>query len=93
MGLKKRTKAFDPGGRWRVPGRITGLILIVALGAAGALIGLVIPPVRAVGGRDLAPWQKGALIGVLAVGAVALLLAVINFGQFLTSNPAVIPGS
>ncbi|MGD0944753.1 MAG: L,D-transpeptidase family protein [Acidimicrobiales bacterium] len=40
MGLKKRTKAFDPGGRWRVPGRITGLILIVALGAAGALIGL-----------------------------------------------------
>ena len=59
--------------------------------AAGALIGLVIPPVRAVGGRDLAPWQKGALIGVLAVGAVAMLLAVINFGQFLASNPPVIP--
>ena len=59
--------------------------------AAGALIGLVIPPVRAVGGRDLAPWQKGALSGVLAVGAVAMLLAVINFGQFLASNPPVIP--
>jgi rhomboid protease GluP len=58
--------------------------------AAGALIGLVIPPVRAVGGHDLAPWQKGALIAVLAVGAVAMLLAVINFGQFLASNPPVI---
>jgi membrane associated rhomboid family serine protease len=58
--------------------------------AAGAVIGLVIPPVRAVGGRDLAPWQKGALIAVLAVGAVAMLLAVINLGQFLASNPPVI---
>jgi hypothetical protein len=43
-----------------------------------------------VGGRDLAPWQKGALIAVLAVGAVAMLLAVINFGQFLASSPPVI---
>ncbi|MGD1052653.1 MAG: rhomboid family intramembrane serine protease [Candidatus Dormibacteria bacterium] len=55
--------------------------------AAGALIGLIIPPVRAVGGRDLAVWQKAALIGVIAVGAVAVLLAAINFGQFLASNP------
>jgi rhomboid protease GluP len=54
--------------------------------AAGALIGLVIPPVQAIGGQDLKPWQKGVLIGVIAVGAVAMLLAVINFGQFL-ANP------
>jgi hypothetical protein len=58
--------------------------------AAGALIGLIIPPVRAVGGRDLALWQKAALIAVSALGAVAILLAVINFGQFLASNPPVI---
>ena len=56
--------------------------------AAGALIGLVIPPVRAVGGRDLALWQKAALIGVIALGTVAVLLAVINLGQFLASDPA-----
>jgi rhomboid protease GluP len=59
--------------------------------ATGALIGLVIPPVRAVGGRDLALWQKAALIGVIALGAVAMLLAVINFGQFLASNPPPLP--
>jgi rhomboid protease GluP len=56
--------------------------------ATGVLIGLVIPPVRAVGGRDLALWQKAALIGVIALGTVAVLLAVINLGQFLASNPA-----
>jgi rhomboid protease GluP len=59
--------------------------------AAGALIGLAIPPVRAIGGHDLTLWQKTALIGVIAVGAVAMLLAVINFGQFLASNPQRLP--
>ena len=54
--------------------------------AAGALIGLVIPPVRAIGGNDLRLWQKTALIAVITVGAVAMLLAVVNFGQFL-ANP------
>jgi hypothetical protein len=40
-----------------------------------------------VGGRDLALWQKVVLIGVIVLGAVAMLLAVINLGQFLASNP------
>jgi rhomboid protease GluP len=59
--------------------------------ATGALIGLVIPPVRSVGGRDLALWQKAVLIAVIALGAVAMLLAVVNFGQFLASNPIPLP--
>jgi rhomboid protease GluP len=54
--------------------------------AAGALIGLVIPPVRAIGGKDLQIWQKTALIAIIAVGAVAMLFALVNFGQFL-ANP------
>ncbi|MGD1033791.1 MAG: rhomboid family intramembrane serine protease [Candidatus Dormibacteria bacterium] len=53
--------------------------------AAGALIGLVIPPVRAIGGNDLKVWQKTALIAIIAVGAVAMIFAVVNFGQFLAS--------
>ena len=54
----------------------------------GALIGLVMPPVAAVGGRHLAVWQKAALTAVIAVGAVAMLFAAVNLGQFLTSVPA-----
>ncbi len=57
----------------------------------GALIGLAIPPVRAVGGSDLARWQRGVLLGVVAVSAVAMILDVVNFGQFLASNPPVLP--
>jgi hypothetical protein len=59
--------------------------------AAGALIGLAIPPVRAIGGNDLNPWQKTALIGVVAVGALAMLLAVVNFAQFLANPGPLIP--
>jgi peptidoglycan hydrolase-like protein with peptidoglycan-binding domain len=40
MGQSKHTGAFGRGGRWRVPGLVTGLILIVALAAAGTLIAL-----------------------------------------------------
>jgi rhomboid protease GluP len=61
--------------------------------AAGAVIGLIIPPVRAVGGRDLALWQKVVLIGVIALGAVATLLAIVNLGQFLASNPLPLPAA
>jgi rhomboid protease GluP len=60
--------------------------------AAGALIGLVIPPVRAIGGNDLRTWQKGALIGVIAVGALAMLFAVVNFAQFLASPGPLVSG-
>src|SRR5487761_83936 len=59
--------------------------------AAGALIGLAIPPIRAVGGRDLLLWQKSALIAVIATGAVAMLFAVINFAQFLAGSPLPLP--
>jgi len=45
----------------------------------------VIPPVRAIGGNDLKVWQKTALIAIIAVGAVAMIFAVVNFGQFLAS--------
>ena len=57
----------------------------------GALIGLLMPPVRAVGGSDLVIWKKGALIAVITLGAVAVLFAVVNLGQFLASNPPVPP--
>jgi peptidoglycan hydrolase-like protein with peptidoglycan-binding domain len=40
MGLGKDTEAGGGAGRWRVPGLITGLILVIALAAAGTLVGL-----------------------------------------------------
>jgi peptidoglycan hydrolase-like protein with peptidoglycan-binding domain len=40
MGLGKHMRAAGRGGRWHVPGLVTGLILIAALVAAGTLIGL-----------------------------------------------------
>lgn len=58
----------------------------------GALIGLVIPPVRAVGGQDQARWQKAALIGVVAVSGIAMLFWAVNLVQFLASNPAPLQG-
>jgi rhomboid protease GluP len=61
--------------------------------AAGALIGVVIPPVRAVGGNDLKLWQKTALIAVITIGAVAMLMAVINFGQYLANPGPLIPAT
>jgi rhomboid protease GluP len=89
-------------------GVIFSLVLIVIIGftlsseinnyahlggfATGALIGLVIPPVAAVGGRDLARWQRAALIGVVAVSAVAMIFWAVNLVQFLASNPAPVPG-
>jgi membrane associated rhomboid family serine protease len=54
---------------------------------SGALIGLGIPPVRAVGGSDLNLWQKGALLAVIAVGALAVLLGIVNLVQFLANPP------
>ncbi len=55
--------------------------------ASGALIGLVFPPIQAVGGKDLAMWQRAALIAVIVVSAVALIFAIANIGMFLASNP------
>jgi membrane associated rhomboid family serine protease len=55
---------------------------------AGALIGLVMPPVHAIGGRDLARWEKVAFTAVIAVGAVAMIFAAVNLVQVLTTFPA-----
>jgi hypothetical protein len=54
---------------------------------AGALIGLVMPPVHAVGGRHLATWEKAIFAAVIAVGAVALLFAAVNLVSVLTTYP------
>jgi hypothetical protein len=54
---------------------------------------VVIPPVRAIGGNDLRVWQKTALIAIIAVGAVAMLFAVVNFGQFLANPGPPVPSS
>jgi rhomboid protease GluP len=45
---------------------------------SGALLGLVLPPRAAVGGRELRLWEKGLLGGVVVVAAVALGLAAHN---------------
>jgi rhomboid protease GluP len=53
----------------------------------GALVGLAVPPLRRVGGRDLRTWEQLLLYGVYAAGAVALLLAAINLVGLLDSSP------
>jgi len=40
MGLGKRTGAADEGRRWRVPGLVIGLVLVIALCGVGTLIAL-----------------------------------------------------
>ena len=51
----------------------------------GVLVGLVIPPMQRIGGRDLSIAEKAALIGVIAIAAVALALAVQSVVSFLTA--------
>jgi membrane associated rhomboid family serine protease len=60
---------------------------------AGAALGLVLPPVPAIGGRDLRTWEKALLIGGIVLGAVALVFAAVNLLQFLqTASPLLFPG-
>jgi peptidoglycan hydrolase-like protein with peptidoglycan-binding domain len=40
MGVGKHTKTADKDRSWRVPSLVAGLILVVAVGTAGALVGL-----------------------------------------------------
>jgi len=49
----------------------------------GALLGLVLPPRAGVGGREQRLWEKGLLIGAVAVAAVALGLAAHNLVDVL----------
>jgi membrane associated rhomboid family serine protease len=59
---------------------------------SGALLGLVLPPQRAVGGRDLRIWEKAVLGGAIAAGAVALGLAGHNVQQVIDSIPSFTQG-
>jgi membrane associated rhomboid family serine protease len=51
----------------------------------GALVGVAIPPLRRVGGRELQLWERAAVYAVFAVSAVAILLAAINIVSMLGS--------
>ncbi|MGI8847714.1 MAG: rhomboid family intramembrane serine protease [Candidatus Dormibacteria bacterium] len=53
----------------------------------GAVIGLAIPPIAAIGGRDLRTYEKVILIGIVALSAVALLAAAYNVVTFLQNPP------
>jgi membrane associated rhomboid family serine protease len=53
----------------------------------GALVGLALPPLRRVGGRDLQTWEQLVVYGVYAAAAVALLFAAINVVSLLGSSP------
>jgi membrane associated rhomboid family serine protease len=53
----------------------------------GALVGLAVPPLRRVGGRDLQLWEQVILYAVYAVAGVALVLATVNVVTMLGSSP------
>jgi membrane associated rhomboid family serine protease len=53
----------------------------------GALVGVALPPLRRVGGRDLQLWERIAVYLVFAVSAVAILFAVINIVAMLGVSP------
>jgi len=55
--------------------------------ASGGLVGLALPPLHRVGGRDLQLWQRVVVYGVFAASAVALLFAVINIVSVLGVSP------
>jgi rhomboid protease GluP len=52
----------------------------------GALVGLVIPPLAGVGGRELRPWERALVYAVCAGGAVALVVAAVNVVGALTPS-------
>jgi len=54
---------------------------------SGALLGLVLPPQAAVGGRNLRLWEKGLLGAAVVAGAVALGLAGHNVVQVIDQLP------
>jgi len=62
-----------------------GINNIVHIGGVltGVLLGLVLPPLHRIGGRDLAPWERYTLYGVMLVGAVAISIGAGNLVQSL----------
>ena len=55
---------------------------------SGAALGAVIPPLQRIGGRDLTNVEKGLLGAVIAAGAVALVVAIVNLAGVLTTPGA-----
>jgi len=53
----------------------------------GVLVGLAVPPLRRVGGRELQLWERVAVYTVFAASAVAVLFAVINVISMLGVSP------
>jgi len=57
----------------------------------GVLVGLAVPPLRRVGGRELQLWERVAVYTVFAASAVAVLFAVINVISMLGVSPGFTP--
>jgi len=53
----------------------------------GALVGLALPPLRRVGGRDLQAWELLTVYGVYAAAGMALIFAAINVVGMLGTSP------
>ncbi len=53
----------------------------------GALVGLALPPLRHVGGRDLQTWETVTVYAVYLAAGIALLFAVINVVSLLGISP------
>jgi hypothetical protein len=59
---------------------------------AGVLLGLVIPPVEAVGGRHLRLVERGVLVAVIAAAAVALAIGIHHTAGILIQPAGDVPG-
>jgi rhomboid protease GluP len=68
---------------------VSGVDNIAHIGGfvTGALVGLAVPPLRHVGGRDLRAWEQLALYAVYAAAAIALIFAAVNVAGMLGTSP------
>ncbi len=68
---------------------ISGVDNVAHIGGfvTGALVGLAVPPLRHVGGRDLQTWEQVVIYAVYAAGAMALILAAITGAGALGTSP------
>jgi membrane associated rhomboid family serine protease len=58
--------------------------------ATGAALGLLVPPLRQIGGRDLSPSERAIFAACLLAGAVALILAAANLVGVLQSGSTLV---
>lgn len=56
--------------------------------AAGALVGLVLPPLARLGGRDLRVWEQLAVYAVMALAVAALVVGAAHVVGTLGASPA-----